>query len=138
MLGVWIAPVLLFYAKMQPGAIGEAGLLTFATFGALTLYATFSRRDFSAWGGFFAVGLVVLFLTMLIGVFFPSVGGSTWIAGAGVFVFAGLLVFDTWRITRSGQLSDQDYVIAAVTIFLDLLNLFLFMLSLVSGGRDRR
>ena len=53
-------------------------------------------------------------------------------------MFAGLLVFDTWRITRSGQFGDQDYVIAAVTIFLDLLNLFLFILSLVSGGDRRR
>ncbi len=135
--GVYLAPILTFYLKYQPAALAEAGLLTFATFGALTLYATFSRRDFSAWGGFFMVGLVVLFLTMLVGMFFPSVGASMWISAAGVFVFSGLLVFDTWRITRSGQLGDQDYVFAAVTIFLDLLNLFLFILSLVSGG-DRR
>ncbi len=139
-VGIWLAPMLVFYAKMQPGVLAEAGLLTFSTFGVLTLYAVFSRRDFSAWGGFFTVGLWVLIATMLIGFFFPSMGaaGSMWIAGGGVFVFAGLLVFDTWRITRSGQFGDQDYVIAAVTIFLDLLNLFLFILSLVSGGDRRR
>ncbi len=137
-VGVWLAPMMLFYLRAQPGVLAEAGFLTFATFGALTLYATFSRRDFSAWGGFFFVGLVVLAITMVVGMFLPSVGGSMWIAGAGVFVFAGLLVFDTWRITRSGQFGDQDYVIAAVTIFLDLLNLFLFILSLLGGGRDRR
>lgn len=137
-VGVWLAPMMLYYLRMQPGVLAEAGLLTFSTFGVLTLYATFSRRDFSAWGGFFTVGLVVLFLTMLLGFFFPSLGGSMWIAGAGVFVFAGLLVFDTWRITRSGQFGDQDYVIAAVTIFLDLLNLFLFILSLLSGGNRNR
>ncbi len=137
-VGVWLAPMMMYYLRMQPGVLAEAGLLTFSTFGVLTLYATFSRRDFSAWGGFFTVGLVVLFLTMLLGYFFPSLGGSMWIAGAGVFVFAGLLVFDTWRITRSGQFGDQDYVIAAVTIFLDLLNLFLFILSLLSGGNRNR
>jgi FtsH-binding integral membrane protein len=139
-VGIWLAPMLVVYAKMQPGVLAEAGLLTFSTFGVLTLYAVFSRRDFSAWGGFFTVGLWVLIATMLIGFFFPSMGaaGSMWIAGGGVFVFAGLLVFDTWRITRSGQFGDQDYVIAAVTIFLDLLNLFLFILSLVSGGDRRR
>jgi FtsH-binding integral membrane protein len=136
--GVWLAPMLQYYLRVQPGVLAEAGLLTFSTFGVLTLYATFSRRDFSAWGGFFTVGLVVLLLTMVLGFFFPSIGGSMWIAGAGVFVFAGLLVFDTWRITRSGQFGDQDYVIAAVTIFLDLLNLFLFILSLVSGGNRNR
>lgn len=136
--GIMLAPVLLAYLQYEPGALAEAGVLTFSTFGMLTLYATFSRRDFSAWGGFFSVGLVVLIITMIVGMFFPSVGASMWISAVGVFIFAGLLVFDTWRITRSGQFTDQDYVFAAVTIFLDLLNLFLFILSLVGGGDRRR
>ncbi len=136
--GVVFAPLLLGYLRYEPGALAEAGFLTFSTFGALTLYATFSRRDFSAWGGFFMVGLVVLLITMIVAMFFPSVGANMWISAAGVFVFSGLLVFDTWRITRSGQLTDEDYVFAAVTIFLDLLNLFLFILSLVGGGNRRR
>jgi FtsH-binding integral membrane protein len=136
-VGVWLAPMMLYYLRMQPGVLGQAGLLTFSTFGVLTLYAMFSRRDFSAWGGFFTVGLWVLIATMVLGFFFHGIGGSLWLSGAGVLVFAGLLVFDTWRITRSGQFGEQDYVVAAVTIYLDLLNLFLFILSLVSGG-DRR
>ena len=136
--GIMLAPVLLAYLQYEPGALAEAGVLTFSTFGILTLYATFSRRDFSAWGGFFSVGVVVLIITMIVGMFFPSVGASMWISAAGVFIFAGLLVFDTWRITRSGRFTDQDYVFAAVTIFLDLLNLFLFILSLVGGGDRRR
>ncbi|MDE3152775.1 MAG: Bax inhibitor-1/YccA family protein [Gemmatimonadota bacterium] len=136
--GVWLAPMLVVYARMDPGALGQAGMLTFAAFGGLTLYATFSRRDFSAWGGFFFVGLVVLLITGLALAFFPSAAALTWYSAAGVLVFSGLLVFDTWRITRSGQFGDQDYVIAAVTIFVDLLNLFLFILSLVGGGDRRR
>lgn len=135
--GIMLAPSMLVYLRVQPGVLAEAGLLTFAAFGGLTLYAAVSRRDFSAWGGFFAVGLIVLFITLVLGTFFPSIGGSLWIAGAGVFVFSGLLVFDTWRILRSGQLGPDDYVIAAVTIYLDVLNLFLFILSLVSGGNRR-
>ncbi len=135
--GVWLAPILIYYVNMQPGVLAEAGLLTFSAFGILSLYATFSRRDFSAWGGFFTVGFFVLFATIILGFFFPSLGGSMWIAGAGVFVFSGLLVFDTWRITRSGQFSDQDYVLAAVTIYVDLLNLFLFILQLVGGNQER-
>jgi FtsH-binding integral membrane protein len=55
-----------------------------------------------------------------------------------VFVFAGLLVFDTWRIVRSGQYGPDDYVLAAVSIYLDLINMFIMILSLLSGGRDRR
>lgn len=136
-VGVWLAPMMLYYLRMQPGVLAEAGLLTFSTFGVLTLYAAFSRRDFSAWGGFFVTGLWVLVATMVVGFFVPSIGGSLWVSAIGVFIFSGLLVFDTWRITRSGQFGDQDYVVAAVTIYLDLLNLFLFILSLVSGGNRR-
>jgi FtsH-binding integral membrane protein len=135
--GVWLAPIMLVYDRVQPGVVGQAGLLTFSTFAVLSLYATFSRRDFSAWGGFFITGLWVLIATSLLNMFFHNATAALWISGATVFVFSGLLVFDTWRIMRSGQYTQDDYVAAAVQIYLDLLNLFLAILSLL-GGRDRR
>ena len=46
--GIWISPLLVFYERMQPGILGQAGLLTFTTFGVLSIYAVVSRRDFSA------------------------------------------------------------------------------------------
>ncbi len=113
-------------------------MLTFATFGALSLYAVFSRRDFSAWGSFFMIGLVVLFVAILINAFVGSASGGLVISAIGVLVMAGLLVFDTWRITRSGAYGQDDYVMAAVSIYLDLLNMFIFILRLVSGGNRRR
>ena len=135
--GVFIAPFLAIAEQAAPGTVSQAGLLTFAAFGGLTLYATVSRRDFSAWGSFFIIGLIVLFIAMLINVFVASAAASLWISAVGVMIFAGLLVFDTWRITRSGQFGQDDYVIAAVQIYLDLLNMFLFILSLL-GNRSRR
>jgi FtsH-binding integral membrane protein len=65
--------------------------------------------------------------------FFGSASGYTWIAGIGVLLFSGLLVFDTWRMRN--VFGPDDYVIAAVSIYLDLLNMFLFILSLLSGNR---
>ena len=47
-------------------------------------------------------------------------------------------MFDTWRIVRSGQYGQDDYVLAAVSIYLDLLNMFIMIVSLLGGGRDRR
>ena len=135
--GVFIAPFLAIAEQAAPGTVSQAGLLTFAAFGGLTLYATVSRRDFSAWGSFFIIGLIVLFIAMLINAFVASAAASLWISAVGVMIFAGLLVFDTWRITRSGQFGQDDYVIAAVQIYLDLLNMFLFILSLL-GNRSRR
>jgi FtsH-binding integral membrane protein len=135
--GVFIAPFLAVAEQAAPGTVGQAGLLTFAAFGGLTLYAAVSRRDFSAWGSFFFIGLIVLMIAMVINFFVASAAASLWISAIGVLVFAGLLVFDTWRILRSGQFGQDDYVIAAVQIYLDLLNMFLFILSLL-GNRSRR
>jgi FtsH-binding integral membrane protein len=134
-MGVYIAPFLYIAERSQPGIINQAALLTLGTFGALTAYATFSRRDFSAWGGFFMVGLIVLLITGLLNVFFQSQGVALYLAGATVFVFGGLLVFDTWRLLRSGQFGPDDYVITAVQIYLDLLNIFLAIISLLGGRR---
>lgn len=136
--GIYIAPFLAIAEGRTPGVVGQAAVLTLAAFGVLSLYAVMSKRDFSAWGSFFVVGLVVLILASIINMFVASAAAGLWIAAIGVMIFSGLLVFDTWRIVRSGQYGQDDYVLAAVSIYLDLLNMFLFILSLLGGGRDRR
>ena len=136
--GVWLAPILALTERSAPGTVSSAATLTLVAFGGLTLYALLSRRDFSAWGSFFMIGLLVLFAAILINAFVGSVAAGLWIAAIGVLIFAGLLVFDTWRILRSGAFGQDDYVIAAVQIYLDLLNMFMFILMLLGGGRDRR
>jgi len=133
--GVWLSPLIFVLNASQPGIVGQAGALTLTTFGVLTMYATFSRRDFSAWGGFFIVGLWVLIATSLLNLFFRNETASMWIAGSTVFIFGGLLVFDTWRIVRSDQYGPDDYVPAAIAIYLDVLNLFLAILRLLGGNR---
>lgn len=135
--GLYIAPFLYIAERNAPGVVGQAGLLTFTAFAVLSLYAVFSRRDFSAWGGFFMIGLVVLIVASIINMFVASAAGSLWIAAIGVMIMGGLLVFDTWRVVRSGQYGADDYVPAAVNIYLDLLNMFLFILSLLGGGNRR-
>jgi FtsH-binding integral membrane protein len=135
--GLFIAPFLMVAERQSPGITGQAGMLTLSTFGVLSLYALVSKRDFSAWGSFFFVGLWVLIATSLLNIFFPTALGTLWIAAGTVLVFSGLLVFDTWRIVKSGQYGPDDYVPAAVNIYLDLLNLFLAIISLLGGGRRR-
>jgi FtsH-binding integral membrane protein len=134
--GVMIAPMLYVYERSQPGIVGQAAMLTFVTFGALSLYAMFSRRDFSAWGGFFMVGVVVLLVTSLLNLWFKNETASLWLAAGTVLVFGGLLVFDTWRILRTNQYGPDDYVPAAVSIYVDLLNIFLAILRLLGGRRS--
>jgi FtsH-binding integral membrane protein len=132
--GIFISPFIYLLGQTQPGVVGQAALLTGTTFGVLTLYAFLSRKDFSAWGGFFMIGLWVLIATSLLNLFFQNTTASLWIAGATVFVFGGLLIFDTWRLRN--VFGPDDYVQAAVSIYLDLLNMFLAILTLLGGRRE--
>jgi FtsH-binding integral membrane protein len=132
-MGVMLGPTLLVRGRMDSGLITQAATITVGAFGILTLYAFVSRRDFSAWGSFFVVGLWVLIATSLLNMFFGNATSSLWLAGGTVLVFSGLLVFDTWRLRN--VYGPDDYVIAAVTIYLDLLNMFLAILRILGGGR---
>jgi FtsH-binding integral membrane protein len=133
-MGVAISPALYIYGQQQPGLITQAAVLTIGAFGVLTAYAFISRRDFSAWGSFFIVGLWVLVGTSLLNMFFRNPAMDLWLAGVTVLVFSGLLVFDTWRIRN--VYGPNDYVPAAVTIYLDLLNLFMGILRVLGGRRN--
>ncbi len=132
-MGVMISPVLYGLRQTNPGVITQAAGLTVGAFAILTLYAFVSRRDFSAWGSFFVVGLWVLVGTSLLNIFFHNATADLWLAGGTVLVFSGLLVFDTWRLRN--VFGPEDYVIAAVQIYLALLNLFLGILRILGGNR---
>lgn len=132
--GVFISPLLYVYGQQQPGLITQAAILTIGSFGVLTGYAFISRRDFSAWGSFFVVGLWVLIGTSLLNLFFRNPAMDLWLAGVTVLVFSGLLVYDTWRIRN--VYGPDDYVAAAVQIYLDLLNIFLGLLRVLGGRRS--
>lgn len=132
--GVIISPAIFFYGSRQPGLIGQAAVLTIGAFGILTLYAFVSRRDFSAWGGFLIVGLWVLVGTMLLNLFFNNAAVDLWLASVAVLLFSGLLLFDTWRLRNF--YGPDEYVGAAVQIYLDLLNMFMAILRIMGNRRN--
>lgn len=134
MMGVSISPAIYMATRNAPDTIWQAGLLTAGAFTLLTTYAWVSRRDFSAWGAFFTVGLFVLIAASLINYFFGNQTAYLWIASIGVLIMSGLLVFDTWRLRN--VYGPDDYLIAAVQIYLDLLNMFMFVLALLGGRRS--
>lgn len=132
-MGVMVGPTIMIYGGMNSGLVTQAAVITVGAFGILTMYAFVSRRDFSAWGSFFVVGLWVLIATSLLNMFFGNATSSLWLAGGTVLIFSGLLVFDTWRLRN--VYGPEDYVVAAVQIYLDLLNMFLAILRILGGGR---
>ena len=133
-MGVIIAPAIYIYGRTQPGLIAQAATLTLGAFGILTLYAFVSRRDFSAWGSFLMVGLWVLIGTMLLNLFFRNSMVDVWLAGVTVLLFSGLLIYDTWRLRN--HYGPDEYVGAAVQIYLDLLNMFMAILRLLGSRRN--
>jgi FtsH-binding integral membrane protein len=133
-MGVIISPALFFYGRTQPGLIGQAAVLTIGAFGILTLYAFVSRRDFRAWGSFLMVGLWVLIGTMFLSFFFNNPGINLWLASVTVLLFSALLIYDTWRLRN--VYGPNDYVGAAVQIYLDLLNIFMAILRVTGNRRN--
>ncbi len=141
--GLYIAPML-FIASVLGGAgqamtmhpVRDAFLLTIAGFGGLTGYVLTTRKDFSFLGGFLSMGILVLLGAMVLGFF---IGGQVFqlaIASIGVLLFGAYVLYDTSRILRSGDRSDP--VGAAVSLYLDFLNIFLFVLRILMSGGGRR
>ena len=134
-MGVYVSPVIYVFGQRQPGLITQAATLTIGAFFVLTSYAFVSRRDFSAWGSFFFTGLIVVIGGMLLNVFvFHNPAADVALASITILVFCGLLVFDTWRLRN--QYGPDEYVTAAVQIYLDLLNLFMAILRVLGGRRN--
>ena len=127
--GAIVGPVLVLVNHAAPGIPMQAAVLTATVFGGLSLYAFQSRRDFSFLGGFLFVGLIALIVAGIVMMFVHSSLVATIYALVGVLIFSGYVLYDTSMIMR--QLGPNDAVIGAVSLYLDLLNLFWFILQLL-------
>ena len=127
--GLTLGPVMLVY---NAGVIQEALVLTVLIFGGLTLYVITSKKDFSFLSGFLFTGLIVVIAGSLLNAFlFQSPAGEFIIAAGGVILFSGFILFDTSNILRNYDV--EDYTSATLALYLDILNLFLFLLRLLSN-----
>jgi modulator of FtsH protease len=132
LMGLAVAPTIAYYANTNPQAVWQAGgatALFIAGFGAAG-YAT--RRDLSALARvlFFALIALIVFGIVLIFVRIP--GGQLIYAIIGLVIFAGFTMFDFQRLRRTADIRDAPLL--AASIFLDILNVFLLLLSIF----DRR
>jgi modulator of FtsH protease len=133
LLGMGIGPILSFYAQADPGVLWQASASTAGFIGILGSYGYATQRDFSSWarGLFFALGTLFVVGLVLAFVHIPHANIPYCIAGLAIF---GLLtVFDFNRLRRTSM---DGAVLIAGSIFLDVLNVFLFMLRLLGGTRN--
>jgi modulator of FtsH protease len=129
-MGYTLGPILNAYLAMPNGgqvvmtAMGATG----AIFLGLSGYALTSRKDFSFMGGFLMVGILVAFLAGLGAIFFEMPGLSLAVSAMFVLLMAGLILYETSNIIHGGE---TNYIMATVTLFVAIFNLFTSLLHLL-------
>lgn len=132
--GVTLGPVLNMYvAKGLGGLIPQAAGITALTFGGLSAYVHWSKRDFSFLQGFLFMGLLAMVVVGLVSMFFHLPLMGMVYSGAGVLLFSGYILLDTSNLLHRYQ--DDQYVAATLALYLDLVNMFLYVLRFLSGNR---
>ena len=129
LIGLAVAPTIAFYAKTEPQAVWQAGGLTALFIGGFGAAGYATRRDLSALARvcFFALIALILFGILLIFVNIP--GGDLIYAILGLVIFAGFTMFDFQRLRKTTDIRDAPLL--AASIFLDILNVFLLLLSIL-------
>ena len=129
-MGYTLGPILSAYLSMPNGhetvmlALGGTG----AVFLGLSAYAVVSRKDFGFMGGFLAVGILVAFLAGLAAIFFQIPAMSLAVSAAFMLLASGLILFETSQIIHGGE---TNYVMATVSLYVSIYNLFVSLLSLL-------
>lgn len=131
-LGIGAAPVLAYYASVQPQALWQAGGTTALFIGGFGAYGYATRRDLSKLIRvcFFALLALIVFGIVLMFVSIP--GGHVIYAVLGLVIFAGYTMFDFQRLRHAGRIEAAPLL--AASIFLDVFNVFMLLLSLFGGG----
>lgn len=136
--GATLAMIFLAYTGTS---IATTFAVTAGMFGALALYGTTTKRSLAGVGQFMFMGLIGLILASVVGMFVKSDGLQFVISIVGVIVFTGLTAWDAQKLKAmavsvpEGQVGSYA-VVGALSLYLDFINLFLFMLRFLGGRRD--
>jgi uncharacterized protein len=136
--GVTLSLILLVFTGES---IATTFVVTGGMFGALALYGSATRRDLSGLGSFLFMGLVGLMLASIVGLFWQNGALQFLISFVGVIVFTGLTAYDAQRLkamalAMPGGQTGSYAVVGALALYLDFINLFLFLLRFLGQRRD--
>ncbi len=135
-MGYTLGPIVSRYLGLPNGGevVMQALGATAVLFIGLSGYALTTRKDFSFMGGFLTVGVLVAFVAGLAAVFFEIPALSLTVSAAFVLLMSGLILYETSNIIHGGE---TNYVLATVTLFVSIFNLFTSLLQLFGFmGRD--
>ena len=131
-MGAALGPMLNFYLAMPggPALVLQALAGTAVVFFGLSAYALTTRKDFSFMGGFLMIGLIVAVVAMIANIFLAIPALSLTISAAVIMIMSGLILFDTSRIINGGE---TNYIRATVSLYLNIYNLFIHILHLLTA-----
>ncbi|CAK00513.1 Bax inhibitor-1/YccA family protein [Bartonella tribocorum] len=139
LVGLSLSSIVLRYTTES---IAQTFVISAATFGALSLYGYTTKRDLTAIGSFLFIGLIGLLLSMVVNIFLGSSALQFAISVIGVFIFAGLTAYDTQNIKLmyyegdEGDTRGRKVIMGALSLYLDFINMFVFLLQFLGSNRD--
>lgn len=136
-LGLTLGPILEAYIRVLPNGsqIVMTSLgVTAAAFLGLSAYAITSKKDFSFIGGFLAIGAIGAFVLGLVAFFFNLPTLSLVVSGMFLIVSGGYILWQTSEIIRGGE---TNYIVATVTLYIAIYNMFLSLLRLLGAASNR-
>jgi FtsH-binding integral membrane protein len=136
--GATLSMILLAYTGTS---IATTFVVTAGMFGALALYGTATKRSLAGVGQFVFMGLIGVVIASVVGMFWKSQALQFVISVVGVIVFTGLTAWDAQRLkVMAVTVPEERYgsysVVGALALYLDFINLFLFLLRFLGGRRD--
>ena len=137
-MGLSMSTIFLVYTGTS---IAQTFFAVAAAFMGLSLYGYTTKKDLSGFGTFLIMGVVGLLVAMLINMFLQSPAMQLAISAIGVLIFAGLTAYDTQKIksmyayVAGSEMVAKSAVMGALTLYLDFINMFQFLLSLMGNRR---
>ena len=138
-MGLSLSSIFLVYTGES---ITTTFFVTAAAFGSLSLYGYTTKRDLTGMGSFLFMGLIGIIIAMVVNIFLASSALQFAISVIGVLVFAGLTAYDTQRIKGmyyegdSVAASGKKAVMGALSLYLDFINMFMFLLQFLGSQRS--
>ena len=131
-MGLTLGPLVNAYLGLPNGGqiVATAMGGTAVIFLGLSAYAITTRKDFSFMGGFLMVGILVAFLAGLAALFFSIPGLSLAVSAMFVLLMSGLILYQTSEIVNGGE---TNYILATITLFISIYNLFISLLQLLAA-----
>lgn len=138
--GATMSSIFLIYTSES---VAMVFLITAATFAAMALYGYTTKKDLTSWGTILLMALVGIIIASIVNMFMRSTGLSLILSYAGVVIFVGLTAYDSQKIKQlmlqapdAGESMQKLALLGALTLYLDFINLFIHLLSILGDRRN--